>query len=60
MIATTEDNFEEEVGDNLELEYDPENPDGIINELKSMFHEGEITLVMFEETLDLLRVLCFL
>ena len=32
MIATTEDNFEEEVGDNLELEYDPENPDGIINE----------------------------
>ena len=52
MIATTEDNFEEEVGDNLELEYDPENPDGIINELKSMFHEGEITLVMFEETLE--------
>ena len=48
--TTTEDNFEDKIGP--DVEYDQENSVAIIGELKEMFHDGVITMNMFEEALQ--------
>ena len=50
LQTTTEDNFEDKIGP--DVEYDQENSVAIIGELKEMFHDGVITMNMFEEALQ--------